>query len=64
MERRTETCGVVDGFTIPVIDEQRKKYSAECHICFEQIDYGTILRCYQLMRTCGPMITSVIKWEV
>ncbi len=30
---------------------------------FEHVDYGMILRRYQLMRTYGPMITSVIKYE-
>ncbi len=33
----TGTCGVVDGFTIAVIDGQQKKYGMVCHRCHQTL---------------------------
>ncbi len=37
MVHPTGTCGVVDGFTVAVIDEQWKKYNVVCHKCHQTI---------------------------
>ncbi len=43
MVHPTGNCGVADGFTIVVIDEQWKKYSAVGHRC-HQISHSTAKR--------------------